>query len=223
MEGLLTYNTYCELPCWWGATPGQTIWQEIEGLLISLSARIVDWDDGVQVVYMPHVPEGLTGSPLGMQIFYKLEQSIIQHITITGGNMPTYYFHRILANYGPPDEVWLQAMPYTPTGEVMFRIALLYLERGFSAHIITRDTSLEDERVKGCFSPGSEQATSLFLWIPGAYTTFPTIVQAGRFGQEAASYLPLAEATGMDVLTFYSLYKEEASDGCLTTPEHLWR
>lgn len=222
VEDLLTYNAYCRLPCWWGATPGQTTWQEIEGLLISLSAQIVDWDDDVQIVYIPHVPEGLTGSSLGMQIFYKRAQSIIQHITVTGANMPTYYLQPILATHGPPDEVWVRAMPYTPTGEVMFRIALLYLEQGFSAHILTRMTSLTDGQVVGCFSAEAWQGTSLFLWTPGKYTSFPTIVKEGRFGQEASSYLPLEEATGMDVATFYNNYKETEGENCLSTPADIW-
>jgi hypothetical protein len=223
VEDLLTYNAYCRLPCWWGAIPGQTTWQEIEGLLISLSARIVDWDNDVQIVYIPHVPEGLTGSSLGMQISYKRAQSIIQHITVTGANMPPYYLQPILATHGPPDEVWIQAMPYTPTGEVMFRIALLYLEQGFSAHIVTRMTSIEDAQVIGCFSADAWQGTSLFLWIPGKYTAFPTIVREGRFGQEASSYLPLQEATGMDVATFYNNYKEPEAQNCVSSPVDIWR
>jgi hypothetical protein len=223
VEDLLSHNAYCRLPCWWGAIPGQTTWQEIEGLLISLSARIVDWDDNVQIVYIPHVPEGLTGSSLGMQIFYKRAQSIIQHITVTGANMPSYYLQPILATHGPPDEVWIQAMPYTPTGEVMFRIALLYLEQGFSAHILTRMTSLADGQVIGCFSADARQGTSLFLWVPGKYTAFPIIVREGRFGQEASSYLPLQEATGMDVVTFYNNYKEAEAENCVSTPADIWR
>lgn len=226
MEDLLTHNAYCQLPCWWGATPGQTTWEQVNTLLTSLGARISAPSElmhGTYETFLPHVPITLTGHPLGLQVFYHVGEGTIESIKVAGGNMPAYYLQPVLATHGPPDEVWIQAVPYTPTGEVMFRIALLYLEKGFSVHILTRMTSLADGQVVGCFSADAWQGTSLFLWIPGKYTAFPTIVREGRLGQEASSYLPLEEATGMDIVTFYNSYKEPEGEKCLLTPADIWQ
>ena len=225
MDDLLTYNAYCELPCWWGATPGETTWEQVTTLLVSLSTQIYEPSDpinGVYETFFPHIPDGLTGHPLGLHVFYHVAEGTIQNINVVGGRMPTYYLQPILANYGPPDEVWIRAMPYTPTGQVMFRIALLYIEQGFSAHILTHKTSLADGQVIGCFSADVRQATSLFLWLPGRYNSFQSIAQAGHFGQDPAYYLPLEEATGMDVATFYNNYKETEGENCLSTPADIW-
>ena len=225
VEDLLTHNAYCQLPCWWGTTPGETTWGQVNTLITSLSARISEPSDlmyGTYEIFLPHVPSTLTGHPLGLHLFYHVGEGVIESIKVVGGNMPAYYLQPILANYGPPDEVWLQAMPYTPGGEVIFRIALLYLEKGFSAHIITEQRYLEDQQVVGCFSPESEQGTSLFLWIPGQYSSFPAIVEAGRFGQEASSYLPLEEATGMNITSLLNKFLEDGGGYCISTPIELW-
>lgn len=222
VEDLLTHNANCHLPCWWGATPGETTWEQVNALLTSLSAQLFDRGNGLYIAYLPFVPKDLTGDPWGLEIYYKTRHGTIENVNITGGNMPTYYLQPILASYGPPDEVWLQAMPYTPGGEVIFRIALLYLEKGFSAHIITEERYLKDQQVVGCFSPESEQGTSLFLWIPGRYNSFPTIVEAGQFGQEASSYLPLEEATGMSITSLLNRFLEDSGEYCISTPIELW-
>ena len=51
-------NPDCLLPCWWGATPGQTNWHDIEPLLRSVALKITESPKGASVK-IP-LPESIT-------------------------------------------------------------------------------------------------------------------------------------------------------------------
>ncbi|MBK9052907.1 MAG: hypothetical protein IPL78_18930 [Chloroflexi bacterium] len=55
-------NPDCLLPCWWGATPGQTYWQDIEPFLNSLAKTI-------------HYSS--SGTSFGTEVILPLPQSVV--------------------------------------------------------------------------------------------------------------------------------------------------
>ena len=53
---LLATNGGCELPCWWGITPGATSWQEAKHIFLSYGKRVAS---AATAKYEGEVPEGM--------------------------------------------------------------------------------------------------------------------------------------------------------------------
>ena len=222
---LLTYDAACRLPCWWGAIPGDTRWAEVYPLLVSLDALIYQPDDpanGLYTAYLPHIPNNLTSDPLGLETSYSIEDGTIKRIWVTVGGTSAYYLQSILANYGPPSGIRLQSQPFTPTGDVIFRIVLLYEDQGFAAQITTNNAWVSEDRVVACLTDDVRQGTSLFMWVPGAFSGFSRIAQVWSIGQEPSTYASIENATGMDVQTFFETYAGPDGETCITTPVEIW-
>lgn len=222
---LLANNDNCLLPCLWGATPGQTLWSDTKWLLWELGGQIDEPDDpmnGVYDVRLPYVPEEINNDTLGLEIFYSVEVGIIQTIKVIAGHTPAYYLQAILENYGPPDEIWLYTMDAPRDGNLGFNIRLLYLEQGFMVALTTDNEELNGGVISACFEPDETQFAQLFLWIPGTISSFiDARVQAG-FDRSRGQFLPLHEATDMDVATFYELYQSGGGETCIQTSAELW-
>lgn len=224
--GLLQSNADCELPCWWGATPGQTKWNQIARFLRTLDAQLYEPHPTFHEVFLPHTPSELEiQDPLGFHLFYFTENETIRSISIENAEVSNYFLASILTDYGAPEEVLIETMPRPRQNSLPFRLVMIYWERGIAVKL-TVEAEQINETIVACFSATGHQNPSLYLW-PGEgnplSTTPEFLEQTGlSAGGEGDYYRALSDVTGFDIDSFYATYREPSENACLETPTELW-
>jgi hypothetical protein len=227
---LLMNNGGCKLPCWWGMVPGETDWNTARHFLETFVVEIEQGGEGQAIkngipVYSTNYGiqyEGEGGTKGGFLIL--IEKGIISGIE-TGWDkrQKEFYLPRLMADYGPPDNVFIRAYQYMPDGSPPpFHILLNYIHKSFWA-----DYELRGKHI-GSILKGCPQATNpaLWLWSPDKEWKFEEMIRV-VYGPPVPHapedpILPLEEATGMDLKTFYNVFKDLDNQSCLETPANLW-
>jgi len=213
---LLTNNAGCQLPCWWGFTPGRTTWQEARSFLATFASDIYSASatDRSYEVYI-HVPERISPRPL--RHIYTVKDGIIDNIEIHTGNSLSYWLHTFLSSNGQPGEVWLSTGTEPRDGYLWFSIVLFYPDQGIVSRYDEPFAKVKGNQVEGC--PHRYLFPTIILWAPENKVTFN---EALNWVDPDAHYLLLEEAAGMNVKTFYETFKNLETSTCLKTPVELW-
>ena len=224
---LFETNNGCQLPCWWGITPGQTTWATAASFLTILDQNIYEDLSVPELVYYE------VSVPVPSEIFI-VNQTDISFLVrdnrvmwiltdVSIGHTPPdhltpYLLSNFLLVYGEPSEVWL--FTYSSAfeeGDLPFIVVLFYPQRGILA-LYSDNGIKQGDIVQGC--PQRDPVSELMLRVPELDLTFEQIVSGSSvFGRD---YLSLTEATGMDVATFYETFKNPDNIVCLETPANLW-
>lgn len=100
---MLEKNGGCELPCWWGITPGKTSWQDAAHFLGSFSTIYRDENSSYAYVYLPLPPDEGT-----LNHTYVIEgDTVVEIYAYVYDWSPLLYLSKFLTDYGPPDEIFL--------------------------------------------------------------------------------------------------------------------
>jgi hypothetical protein len=236
---LLQTNGGCQLPCWWGLTPGETSSQEAKFFLEKFGSLLIisihSEEGGYVQLQIPqnelivwpsveyeinagdHTIERLSVS---IDIVRKIEggYEIVYGDPLFAQLMPLYTLPQILSTYGQPSEVLVRGI----RGWWEFDLLLSYAEAGF---LINYSAPYEEEN--GVYFGCPSKATiELWLWPPERNYSLPEaaeVIFGKRFGPEwLASYLPLQEATSLSPEAFYGTYQAFQNTSCLETPVELW-
>lgn len=216
---LLDDNAGCQLPCWWGITPGKTTWAEARHFLESFSVYI--GETGLVRVPLPSPYSNATYMDHG----YSVKNGIIDIIYIYNYNLaPKYFLPKFLETYGQPSEIWMQTFSQEEIGQQNFTFSLFYLDKGilieYSTTTPTEDVSVND-KLKACLH--GADSPFIYLWSPEiSKISFQDAKQKFLDTTNLPGPKPLLEATGMDVKTFYETFKNPDTDVCLETPKNLW-
>jgi len=221
----LATNNGCDLPCWWGATPGLSDWNDMRPVFEPMASRVsytTARKPGLFVVELSFfdMPEDITAGYLNFMI--AIEQGIVQSVHALGfEKTPTYKLTHLLEHYGPPNEVWVHTYRSYRDIDPPMDVLLFYQNRGILARYPSSEEEiLNNSIIQGCFS----NSPVLFLWASGQPMTFREA--ADTFGLDYYKWdkpiMPLEEATGMTVETFYETYRDPANDPCIETPRDLW-
>lgn len=218
-------NPDCLLPCWWGATPGQTEWKDIEPFLNSFALKIRIAPEGASVE-LP-LPESVILPGFDYNVVYIWNESqVIQEIDIDSINILGYDAKTMVTLYGVPDEVWLNTLD-EPREEVLpFQLIIVYQQQGISLRYYV-DASTNGEIVTACFEPGFVELKNpdlfpasprIYVWEPGQHKTIDEIANIPW-----EIYFPLAEKTDLTPQTLYEKFTNPDEQPCIDTLADLWR
>lgn len=227
---LLEENGGCYLPCWWGLTPGQSDWdtakQFLETFVLEIEKR---WEETIIKDGAPVIQAGYDGryeieSGVESNFYILVENGVIEEIIFGGlGSQKNFRLHQLLADYGSPDEMYIKTYRYTNTGDPPpFSFILYYREKHFWA-----DFKLEGEiagdNIRACpqsSNPRIGLGSPAREWVLD--DLFPYIF--GPPVPNAPEYRPLTlkEATGLELSTFTSIFKDPINQNCLETSADLW-
>jgi hypothetical protein len=215
---LLENNKGCDLPCWWGITPGETSGEGALAFLETFASRISDYlpletTENVFVeTYFFGLPENQFPAYLGIDIF--IHDGIVQRIEPYGfSGISTYHLGQFLQKNGPPDEIWLSVARRRHLTLVLF-----YPEDGIlAAYSTLQENLIINEIIREClpYSP------SLLLWKAESRLSFHEAA-SDYLDLESFPYLPFEEATEWDVSSFYQTYTDANTEPCIETPASLW-
>ncbi len=223
------HNPDCLLPCWWGATPGQTYWQDIEPFLNSLAKTIHYSSSGTSfgaevILPLPQSVAVLNSSDY--HAFYGWgESGIIHGIQIAPINISGYDAKTMVTFYGVPDEVWLKTLDAPREGVLPFQLIIVYQQLGISFRYYV-DASTNGEIVTACFEPGIETERPdlfpanprIYVWEPGQYKEIEVISPI-----PGETYFPLEAKTDLTLETLHERFTNPDEQPCVDTPVDAWR
>lgn len=210
IRALLETNGGCELPCWWGAIPGETTWADHMPFLASFADATSGAPSYEFDFLYKSVPEGDT---FQIYSFYAIRDGIIEGITSNDPFTDRYRLPQLLAKFGPPDEVWV----FTDSnsyGGGPFYVNLVY-DMGIIALYGAFTAAQQGDKIFACIGD-----TSPSLILGEANSTF--IENQKERWLTGLPYRPVEEALGMTVDEFHAHYSDTASPVCLSTPIDLW-
>ncbi len=218
---LLNTNAGCQLPCYWGFTPGTTSWDEagqfLESIVDYYSTYAMSKDTIIGEISFP-VPEEIDPYMYLPQA-YTVRNNIIEQIEIRAGIVPSYTLSAFLNTYGPPDEIWTN-----PDGELILSTYLFYPQQGILAVYTHRNASLTNTNIEIC--PQNEANPLLILWSPGVKKSFLDDVLNHTalltHITELSLFHKVEEVTDMDVETFYDTYSDPDTEICFHIPREKW-
>lgn len=218
-------NNGCQLPCWWGITPGQTEWSIAEEFLNRFDEDIYSTSSTPGRAYygvlipLPTKVFGEDWSELGIVV----QNGVINHIRtrVSMSNTPPGYLTQytlstFLTTYGQPAEVWLSTYS-APYSDLPFQVVLFYPALGIAASYGSNGIK-QGEVVSAC--PQQGLVGFLSLWDPSLALTFEEVKSSAAVYN--VDFLSLEDSTEMDVTTFYETFKNPDNSTCLETPAHLW-
>jgi hypothetical protein len=141
VEELLDMNGGCELPCWWGITPGVTTWEEAYRFFAPFAIEI---SDPVEEFYVERGEEQKTehynvvfprkGDNSRFTLGIAVKNGIVEIIAQSNVGTERYFSPYLLIDrYEVPKEILIAIEPRTPAGKPYYSMVLLF-ERGIGVH-----------------------------------------------------------------------------------------
>lgn len=224
VRDLLKNNAGCQLPCWWGITPGKTAWSEARQILETVSRHIGVAGQASDEIFSVSV-QALLPYPYNfatyMEHLYSVKNGIVDYIRIYNFDLaPNYFLPNFLEAYGQPDEIWIRTFPKEEMGIQHFIIDVFY--QGILIEYSTGEPMKEvGGKLQNCWIT-EMNSPFLHLWSPETQNL--SFQEAKKFidTRGLPEPKPLLEATGMDVKTFYETFKNPDTNVCLETPKRMW-
>lgn len=219
---LLMYNGGCQLPCWWGFTPGVTKWEVAQAFLATFASKIATSNRGYNYsVYFSNIGETPVGVPVAQD--YIVQEGVIEVMRVGAPTITAYDLPNVLSTYGEPEEVWVYASESSAEVTQPFNLILFYPRQGFMILYLKNEPGQRDP-ILGCFQE-LDTNPSLWLWSPTRNWDFQeAATETYMLDSEAVEqFLPLETATGMDIETFVETFSNPSNLVCLETPAELWR
>jgi len=208
---LLMNNAGCDLPCYWGITPGETSSQEAHNFLASIAEGLEQRvmvqtanDGSEQSVTVIVISNTIRGYDTPISSVYRVINDVIETIVaFEAGTELRYQLHQVLGRYGVPDEVLLLLSDVSPAGTPWFSMWVIYEERGTTLYY-SGAAHLKGDALQVCPS-GIGPIISLIK--PGSLT----LQQMKREINDGRLYPSISEFPDKDVVFFYESLKEPCS------------
>ncbi len=223
---LMASNSTCELPCWWGITPGEDTINVVPEIV--LPTGLVVRDDGQRV---------LGGIQYSIDVRFNIHDKLINYIQVYALNQyglpendwTQYYLSSVLNHYGKPSRIQVFA-PWRPDpGPLSYDLLLFYDDLGFVIEYIGLAEEIDIETGRACphLTPSS---INLVLYQPERFSP-EEILKIAMPPQELQPIAPadvlydwtsLETATELNVEEFYQEFKDVDDQECFDFVSY-WR
>ncbi len=214
----------CELPCWWGITPGTTTWTQARQILSELSPEYGPYYKGAlpRYDYSFEVPTNFEPLNLGfIEVSLYVQDEIIVAVGTSTGWIHQdfdYSLANLLALFDRPDEIWIRHSPVEADFHIEYSINLFYKAQGVllgnSGEAIFRDNTL-------VICPLNVQHNTypmgILLYEPNVTDSYEHLRELlyGKYELAEARYVRLSTITdGFGESEFYNVYKNEGASEC---------
>jgi hypothetical protein len=219
-------NAGCDLPCWWGITPGNTSWSEARSLLARIALGIRPGEpysqvgpDGVLHHYESYVVDyPVAGEEFSGYTELRIKDGVVEELLVGPvGTQIRFSVSGILSTLGRPFEVFVYTYP-EPVGDgvLPFVVLLFYPGDGVLA-VFSGQGERAATLVRRCIQP--DEAPSLTLWDP---VSPRSIEDVNPVDGDASSLRTLRTSTGMTTGQFTRAFAAPGAIACLETPASVW-
>jgi hypothetical protein len=221
LNDLLDKNAGCRLPCFWGIIPGKTTWPEASNFLATFTSfDITDISKDIRIIE-PLIPFPI--EKVGtIRHYYEFNKGVVDEINVYNADLaPALYLFNFLNTYGPPNEVWIRTQAIEEQGSQPFEVALFYPDQGILMDYSGGNLTTVGDDLRNCLGNDLD-SPFILLWNSTEKLSFDQAIARLLHEPYDDPFLPLEEAAGMDVKTFYENFKDPKSTACLVTPKRLW-
>jgi len=224
----------CQLPCWWGFTPGTSMWSEVEQFILQSNIHYgtTNYDDnnyhgsgGLDLEVDHHF--------INIDVDFKEEKGIIEGIgvRVDGFGDPkifedvwrSYSPANIVMTYGRPSRVKMATLGYAYGPRHGYDLWLIYDNFGFIIHYMGfLDTIDSVYYVCPRFENGKD-INYIDLYIQRPNSSEPLEDLGGIASTSVLqSSKPIEEVANISMEEFYQLFTEKEIP-CFTTPQDAWK
>lgn len=247
---LLGNNGNCQFPCFWNITPGKSMSQDAQAILMPLSGIANPLLSGfgenggtILAVYSEGdletniVASYNSDNQIVSSIYFQAQQfskadsgdpSAIKPVfdaAVFGDRLRPYMLSNVFSELGIPTAVLISTDSGPERGKDVpgFYILLFYPDKGMLVSY-TSSRKLTGEMVRGC--PANVHV-EMMLFPAGRGDLFPEVISQTRWAglwpipAVSPAWKPLEMATSMTLQQFYETYRLP-SDACIETPVELW-
>lgn len=226
--GLIKTNNGCDLPCWWGITPGLTDWQTANEILEPISELVgvrykealvnnefteLRWLD-YQISVPGEVDQGL--------IILTVRGDVVEKIAVDDFDKTQHFYSIdwVLAELGEPDEIWFygRSVGYDDYDVNIWLVTfgLIYQNRSTEVIFYTNEAPTINQIVTPCFG---EKETIFNLYSPNKEIEFDDFINEAT----NKNILTPEVAIGMDTDTFYQTFLDPDASFCFEIPTEILR
>ncbi len=211
---LLQNNAGCQLPCWWGLTPGKTTLTEAQHYLDSftysytLSGNQNDYQVAEYKIPFP-VDTGVDRYVFGFRKGILEDIYKIYYNDLT----TTYNLVKILNTYGEPDDILISASYEPRYSDYMINLAIFYLQKGILLEYYDSGGRIIGNKKQIC--PQKSTFPHLSLWYPALNMSLQDAVNRYVDTFNWPPYRSLQDSTGMSIETFYQTFMDVNNNSCL--------
>lgn len=167
----------CDLPCWWGITPGKTEWRDAWQILGRMALndprqiQLIDSDiPGYKSMFIEFpISEVIYSEDVNIEdamfVHVNSQTFTVDHIEINTGSLQKYSIYELFEKYGEPERIIAYGGPHAVSDYAGVELFLIYPESGFvSWQFANADNDKwEEESFTACF----QQSSWLYLWEKG--------------------------------------------------------
>lgn len=218
---LLESNGGCELPCWWGITPGESTFEAVKSSFEPLGFRIEDNWLGSQTFY-------------GFDIDFEEESEVIQSMQVSGSyakeiqdanafikDWEPYSLYNVLNRYGLPTGVKVY-YPFRPDpgSEAAFNLFVFYEALGIVINYVGDATDVNGGKSRACPALAEVFTINLFLYQPGKISNVletiipPETVDFIAGPETVYDLISWEQATDTTLESFYETFRQPDSEAC---------
>lgn len=239
-QSLLVNNGGCKLPCFWGISPGKSLFQEAVAILAPLSSisEFTHFENDIGSID----PDYINGKfKIHTNVDFIANENTVSQISFTARafnriddnlidvfdssefseRFSYYMLPNILSEYGKPTTVMISTMRKLPSSGAShggFNMLLLYPRQGMLVNY-TMQMQVVNENIMGCPSNSHVE----FNLYPSEQVDlfFDRLEPSGWNQIIQKTYKPIGEATNMSKDVFYHIFSQP-TDECILTPSNLW-
>jgi hypothetical protein len=221
---LLETNGGCEFPCWWGLTPGISMWDEAKKILepiafLSVKSRKQPYSDREQYeVYLPKDETPSLINSIATTFLIDKETNIVEEIM----SSQDFSLQTFLKNYGQPGEVMVYATGLPGCED--YEIKLIYPSLGILSSIHGLGETLNkngDIYTKVCLNTILDKGwvEGVTLWSPLEKISFDELLD-GTSGVN--QYMQINKVSNMSIRDFNNMLLGNNPTNCLEINMQFW-
>jgi hypothetical protein len=222
---LFKTNAGCNLPCWWGITPGESSWSDTYHFLSQFGTNINiggSMEDPSFIAYFQvPIPEDMYPYYFDSQDYHVVD-NVVVGIEVFTDRVSRYSLKSILVAHGPPSEIWIWTYQNEYAGLFPIVLIFFYSDIGIMASF-SGDAARDADIVRSCLR--DEIAGKLFLWSPSQELSFIEALDITRefdLRDVVGDPISIEEASGISISVFYKSLTETDNTLCLVTPYDIW-
>lgn len=214
--------TDCDLPCWWGLSPGISTEEQLINTLTKLdSPQIIEYNGFREYKYNFEFPE-IEGSLIEQNFFPRIwvENDHISYILISGHWVKENFdfsLSTILNELGTPSEIRVEPTVYD-WEDPYYLLEMVYLEQGV---IVRFSDSFEvsNKNLNICLDSWSETSPAFLLFAKDNSLTFNEIAEDTLLDNPDYFYHLEDIAFGYNPSNFYNQFSISGPTGCISLNE----
>jgi len=218
IKELFQTNGGCQLPCWWGITPGQTRWQGVKDFLLPFAKSIYDvnlseTNTAIAEVFLP----APFPNERGFRQEYLVENGIVKEIEILPQQYSAYSKPSgLLHEFGIPEVVYLSVVI---DQLLSYAMVLYYPQQGiFALYAGMLQPIQARKELTLCFN--ELEYVDMFLWEPKSHSFDQTL--GFVFQQYENTFQVIEDVSTLTENEVYTLFTDSDNLDCINTPSNLW-